>query len=61
MNIYSLDSRRLELLLSLADRSNLRVGVDDRGDRVIVDGSVLSCDGLRHVNTLLPAQGDLVS
>lgn len=42
MNNYSLDLRRLELLLSLADRSNLRVSVDDRGDRVIVDGSVLS-------------------
>jgi hypothetical protein len=39
-----LDPGRLELLLVLADPRDLGVGVDDRGDGVVVDVSVAVLD-----------------
>jgi hypothetical protein len=41
-----LDPGRLELLLVLADPRDLGVGVDDRGDGVVVDVSVAVLDDL---------------
>jgi hypothetical protein len=35
-----LDSRSFDILLSLADPSDLRVGVDDGGDSLVVDMAV---------------------
>ena len=48
-----LNTRRLELLLGLAYRGDLRVGVDDAGDALVVDMSALARELLNDRNALL--------
>ena len=48
-----LDTRSLELLLGLADPSNLRVGVHNRGNSLVVDVAVTLADVLNSGTSLL--------